>query len=201
MYQTTLNIKGSSPILLSCDRLANPIDKDAVRQKVLTNKQKKTYEDHLAIARGQWEGSLYWDDEAGVIIPTQNIRATIINGGKLSKLGMHLKRGLLCLDDFVPLEYGAKLTKDELWEGKYYDCRSVVIGKSRVMAYRPKFNPWSLTVNCIWDEKVIDEAQLIKSAVDAGKYVGLGGFRPEKGGMFGRFKVESFKSVRVKDED
>lgn len=123
-------------------------------------------------------------------MPTQNIRAAIIGGGKLNKLGMQLKRGTIMLDERVPLDYGKQLTIDQLWDQRYIDRRSVVVSTARVMAYRPKFTQWSCIFSLIYDEKTLDESNILQSAENAGTFIGIGGFRPEKGGTFGRFSVE-----------
>ncbi len=193
MKQITLKFTGTSPLLLACDRLADPLDPTTIKHKELTSKRKKTEEDHVLIARSQWQGAIYWDDEVGVYIPTQNIRASIIGGAKLNKLGMQIKRGTIMLDDKSALEYGKKLTIDQLWDQNYIDRRSVVVSSARVMAYRPKFNDWSLRFTLTYDELTLDANQIIQSAENAGRFIGIGGFRPEKGGTFGRFDVEKVK--------
>lgn len=190
MKQLDLRITGTSPLLHSCDKLADPLDPATIAHKELTSKRKKTEDDHLAIARSQWQGGLYFDNEIGVYMPTQNFRAALVGGGKLNKLGMQIKRGTMLLEDRVPLEYGAKLTIDQLWEQRYIDRRSVVVGTARVMAYRPKFTNWSCELALLYDESTLDENQIMQSAENAGKFCGIGGFRPEKGGVFGRFVVE-----------
>lgn len=193
MKQITLKFIGTSPLLQACDRLADPLDPATIRHKELTSKRKKTEEDHALIARSQWQGLLYWDDELGIYMPTQNIRASIIGGAKLNKLGMQIKRGTIMMEAKVPLDYGKKLTIDQLWEQGYIDRRSVVVSQARVMAYRPKFAKWSLQATLTYDESTLDENQIIQSAENAGRFIGIGGFRPEKGGTFGRFDVEKVK--------
>jgi len=189
MKELTLKITGISPILLSADKLADPLDPATIAHKALTSKRKKTEEDHLAIARSQWEGLLYWDDKLNVVLPTQNIRATMLNGAKMNKLGTQIKRGTIMLEDKVELNYGAKLTKDQLWEGRYIDRRSVVVSNARVMAYRPRFIDWSAKFTIAYDESILDESDIVRSMQNAGSFVGIGGFRPEKSGTFGRFEV------------
>jgi hypothetical protein len=195
MKQIKIKLTGVSPLLLCSDKLADPLNPLTIQHKELTSKRKKTVDDHLLIARSQWQGLLYWDSENGVIVPTQNIRAALIGGGKLNKLGMALKRGTLMMTDFVPLDYGKKLSIAQLWDQDFKDVRSVVVSQSRVMAYRPKFTTWSLIFDIQYDENVLDENQIMQSLENAGQFVGIGGFRPEKGGIFGRFKPE--KSVAV----
>lgn len=189
MKELTLKITGISPILLSADKLADPLDPATIAHKALTSKRKKTEEDHLAIARSQWEGLLYWDDKLNVVLPTQSIRATMLNGAKMNKLGTQIKRGTIMLEDKVELDYGAKLTKDQLWEARYIDRRSVVVSNARVMAYRPRFKDWSAKFTIAYDESILDESDIVRSMQNAGSFVGIGGFRPEKSGTFGRFEV------------
>lgn len=193
MKTLKLQMIGTSPILLACDRLADPLDPLTIAHKVLTSNKKKTEDTHLAIARSQWNGSLYHDPEIGVYLPTQNIRATLVGGAQLSKLGMHCKRATSFLEEKVPLDYGKKLTPDQLWDSNYTDRRSVVIAKRRVMCYRPKFTDWKVDFDIIYDETVLDSDQIIQSFENAGKFIGIGGFRPEKGGTFGRFVIQKTK--------
>lgn len=190
MKETKLKLVGTSPLLLSCDRLADPLDPATIQHRQLTSKRNKTEDDHLAIARSQWEGLLYLDKGNNVVMPTMNIRACLVAGGKINKLGQQLKRAALMLDEYAPLDYGKKLSVDQLWAEGYIDRRSVVVSRSRVIAYRPKFAQWQLAFTLFYDESILDESQIVQSFENSGKYVGLGGFRPEKGGIFGRFTVE-----------
>ena len=71
------------------------------------------------------------------------------------------------------------------------DARPVVIPstKGRIMAYRPKIETWRATFPMEVDTTIIgvdDAHQLLE---DAGRRQGVGDFRPEKKGPFGRFKI------------
>jgi hypothetical protein len=191
MKQLNLKITGTSPLLLSCDKLANPILPETKAHKTLTSKRLKTDDDHDAIAKSQWNGLMYWDeDKKEVYLPSQNIRAALVGGAKLNKLGMQVKRGTLMLEEKITLDYGKKLTKVQLWDQGYIDSRSVVVSSARVICYRPKFPiGWSLSFALQYDETILDEQQLIQAFENAGAFVGIGGFRPEKGGVFGRFDI------------
>jgi hypothetical protein len=190
MKPIKLNMTGTSPLLLSCDQLADPIDPLTIMYKELTSKRKKTKEDHLLIARSQWQGLLYWNDDIGVYVPTQNIRAALVGGATLNKLGMQINRGTLMMEEHIALDYGKKLTPDQLWEQQYVDRRNVVVSRARIPAYRPKFFSWQLNFEMLYDETMLDENQILQSFENAGKFVGIGGFRPEKGGTFGRFEIK-----------
>lgn len=67
----------------------------------------------------------------------------------------------------------------------------------RVLCYRPMFDDWSLTMFMTLDTEVMT-VQLLREIVDtAGKRIGLGDFRPDCKGPFGKFKVTLWKSERL----
>lgn len=84
--------------------------------------------------------------------------------------------------------------KNQNWE---IDSRAIVnpSTKGRNIRKRPCFKNWVLVFNLEYDEDEISPAD-IKSILEyAGRRVGIGDFRPEKGGPFGRFLVSEFKEV------
>lgn len=193
MKHIDIKIVGTSPLLMSCDKLADPLSKEKIAHNQLTNNKKKTEEDHVAIAKSAWRSALYWDEKDGLFMPTINVRAALVSGAKMLKLGQDIKRGTAFLDEKAVFEYDKKLkTKDQLWDNGYIDRRSVVIARQRVMAYRPKFTVWSVTCQLTFDENILDPVDIQQSLDNAGRYCGIGGFRPEKGGAFGRFEIACF---------
>lgn len=84
--------------------------------------------------------------------------------------------------------------KNQAWE---IDARAIVnpSTKGRNIRKRPCFKNWVLTFHLEYDEDEISCSD-IKAILDyAGRRVGIGDFRPEKGGPFGRFLVSEFKEV------
>jgi hypothetical protein len=77
------------------------------------------------------------------------------------------------------------------------DARPVTIPatKGRVMRYRPRFNCWGARFRILLDESLLstEDAHMLLS--EAGQTIGIGDFRPEKRGPFGRFRVTEFKEV------
>jgi hypothetical protein len=189
----TINLKlvGITPLLMHSDRFANPLDAGAKAHKVLTSKRNKTDDDHEAIAKSEWLGSLYFDKKIGPYIPTSNIRSCLVEGGKLRKLGKAIQRGTLILENQSALHYIGSRDPDEMvLDNKFIDCRSVVISGKRLMRYRPIFREWELYVSIQFDSAVIDAQQLGQAMSDAGRLIGIGDFRPNKGGSYGRFEVK-----------
>ena len=189
MQAVNLKLVGTSSMLLHSDRGANPIHPDAIAHKVLTSKRKKTDEDHLAIARSEFMLGFYGSQ--GTVIPSTNVKATLVAGAKLHRLGSAFNRCVMILADMVPVEHSGPKTREEMWATPAcVDCRSVKVGTARLMRYRPRLNDWSLTIEILFDEKMVERAQVIAAMENAGKYIGLGDYRPATGGPFGRFDVE-----------
>ena len=92
MNTIKLKLTGTSALLIHSDRLANPIDPATKRHKELTSKRNRTEADHIAIARSEYENSLYLDNGL-VSMPTINVMASIIDGAKLNKKGQALQKG------------------------------------------------------------------------------------------------------------
>lgn len=188
-----LELVGLSPILMHSERGANPLDPGTKAMKVITGKKKKTDEDYEELAQMDWTMGMYFDDKIGPYIPGLNVRASIVAGGKMNKLGTTLQKGTMILTDKIQLEYDGPRTLKGLWaDAKYRDIRSVVVNQSRNMRCRPIFHEWKLVVDVHFDTKIIDVDQILLSAENAGSYIGIGDFRPGKGnGSFGRFSVSA----------
>lgn len=69
----------------------------------------------------------------------------------------------------------------------------VSVGQAKILRTRPIFDGWSLETTIMFDGTVINRDLVIQAAEDAGRLVGIGDWRIEKGGGFGRFSVEVIK--------
>ena len=183
----TIKVKiiGTRPLLMHSDKYADPLNPLTKAHKELTSKRKKSDDDHEAIAKSEWLGGLYIDAK-GPYLPGVNIEATLISGGKLSKLGTQLKRSVEILGDRCYLEYDGPKVAEKLWEAGFYDARSIKIQQARLMRYRPMFRKWACDCEIAFDPETINRDQVIKCLEDGGQYCGIGDYRPK----FGRFTVE-----------
>jgi hypothetical protein len=129
-------------------------------------------------------GSLY--------IPAENLLAAIRRAAALRKIGRRSAVAAVCAGVFIEPD------RLDLGTCRYeVDARAVVIAatKGRVMRYRPRLNSWKLQFILLYDEDLIPSEELIHDIVaDTGTKIGLGDFRPERRGPFGRFAVISWKS-------
>lgn len=186
MKQVRFTLKGTTPLMMHNERLANPFDPLTRQIKTITGKRKKTEDDLLEIARLEWLGGLYHTDEAGIHVPGYNILAALVQGGKLQKLGTAIKRAALVQEDNVPVDYTGPRNPDALFsDRRFVDMRSVKVGTSKVMRCRPIFRDWSCSFTVLFEETVIQRDDLVRAASDTGAMVGLGEYRPR----FGRFEV------------
>ena len=78
---------------------------------------------------------------------------------------------------------GKQATKYEI------DRRPVVVGKARVLRCRPKWSPWKMRLALEVDTAILSAEQVLEALSLAGRIIGIGDYRPEKGGGFGRFSV------------
>lgn len=191
MHNLELKITGESALIMHSDKLSDPLHPMTKEHKKLTSKRKKTDDDHIAIARSEWASSMYFDENLGPYLPTVNVKAALVEGAKLSKLGAAINRGTWFMSEREKIKYNGPKTLDEMWEtGRFTDARSVVVQRSRLIRYRPIFAEWSLTVPISFDPYIIERDQIASAMTEAGKYIGLGDYRPNKGGPFGRFSVQ-----------
>lgn len=192
MKTVSLKITGTSPLLMHSDRLVNRFDEISIRLAPIQNKKKKTDDDLMQIARIEWEAGMYFDADNGPYIPGKVCKAVLLQGAKKHKLGTKIKSGVVVMTDKAPLSYVGPREIEKMWKnGTFKDVRSVVIAGKRIMRCRPMFPVgWSATFEIVYDPAVIDLQEIIQSAESAGALVGMGDYRPEKSGDFGRFVAE-----------
>lgn len=64
------------------------------------------------------------------------------------------------------------------------------------MRARPRFDQWVISGTLGFDERLVDAA-LVRTCLDeAGMYVGIADFRPQKKGPYGRFTVTRWEPVK-----
>ena len=102
-------------------------------------------------------------------------------------LGKAFKSSVFVNDDAevaIDKKYGKA---EELWDyDEFRDVRGVRIGQSRVMRTRPIFRNWQAEFEVLFDDEQVNQSDVVRAIVDAGRISGVGDFRPK----FGRFEVE-----------
>lgn len=189
MYEFTITLEGTAPLLMHNARLANPLDPATKALKRVTSKRTKTDEDHAEIARLEFLGSLYYDPDIGPYIPGENIWRCLWDAAKKYKMGVKVKEGIFVSTDTNPLAYTGPREPDRVWaDENFRHMASVKVGTSRTMRCRPVFREWRVSAEGILDPSLLEPSNLDSIAETAGSLIGLGDWRPR----YGRFiaKVE-----------
>lgn len=189
MKKISVKLTGNGPMLMHSDKLSDPLSEITKAHKRLTAdfQLKKTDDGQIAIARSEYMASFYLDNKGVICLPGLNIRKSLIEGARLHKGGKGIERGVVFIDGMIPLEYDGPKDCEKLWENsRFVDARGVVVNRGRLIRYRPVFREWSVVVNCIINEDIIDTGGLLHYWAEAGAMVGMGDFRP----LFGRYNVE-----------
>lgn len=152
--------------------------------------------------REQAEGKLYLGLDGNPMIPQPNLFRAIIDAGKFFKAGKSkvttIKTSMIpaCVE-----VHGTEIpiVSKEPWQ---VDTRAVRIPSTggRILAHRPRFDDWSLSFQATIDTTMISET-LFRDIVDAaGSRIGLGDFRPDCKGPFGKFVVTKWSVSRQEKE-
>lgn len=148
----------------------------------------------------QAEARLYTDEEGTLIIPNPNLFRCILDAGKFFKAGrskVTTQKSSLVPACLMINELAIPIISKEGWT---VDTRPVRIPATggRILCHRPCFNDWQLEFTCELDTEIMG-SKLFRELVDAaGKRIGLGDFRPDCKGPFGRFTVVSWEEKNDK---
>ena len=85
-----------------------------------------------------------------------------------------------------------------LIKGDYIPFRIAAVNpstKGRMMVNRPRFNKWEVEFEIILNDESVPIDVINEILEQSGRYVGIGDWRPQKKGMFGKFMITSFKEV------
>ena len=141
----------------------------------------------------------FWTDErtGAPTIPASAIRRVMEDAARKLKEGPAVREGFLVHSivafDYDRERYGS--TMAELGKTCQFSV-GVVVQKSRLLRTRAKFDtPWSLTFLIEVDKELIDEDRLRTWLDIAGRRLGLGDWRPQKSGFYGRFNIGSLEEA------
>ncbi len=101
---------------------------------------------------------------------------------------------VLVFDDTVVILNGDNKTPVTAFE---VDSRPVTIPatKGRIMRHRPRFDCWSAIFSIRVNELLLPPDFVHQLIVEGGQQIGIGDYRPEKGGPFGTFNVTKWEEL------
>jgi hypothetical protein len=170
-------------------QLSDPLNQFTREIKKISGKRAKTESDHEELARLEFLGSLYVNENQEPVIPQTALRKMIIEAARKMKLGKKAEVGVYVVEECL-LQYDGPKSPSEMWTAGMYDRRGVGVNRASVMRTRPHFPKWTATVTVEYDDGFVDTDMLDEWMDIGGRQVGLLDFRVGKsGGMFGRFEV------------
>lgn len=176
----TYRMTSLAPYLMHNGQLADPLNKWSRAIKAISSKRKKTDADLEEMARLEFHGGLYLMKD-GPAIPSNNLKAMLINAAKKHKEGPLAQAGVR-INSHACLEYTGARDPDEMWKvGTFRDRRGVRVGQSRVMRTRPIFETWQAVVSVTVDDEIVNPARVDEWMSTAGRLVGIGELRPDLG--------------------
>lgn len=187
-FQTVkTTIKGIRPLLMHSAAGADPLSEWSKLRKQVSGKKNKTDADHMELAKIDWYSSFYHNDEKRPVLLGTMIEACCIGGAKRTKQGQIAKASILINENPVLIHdhpNGKKAVVDDFWENqRYRDARGVMVNRARIIRYRPVFPVWECTFEAMLSE--LDVSTFKNILETAGRFIGLGDFRPK----FGLFEI------------
>lgn len=188
MQDINVRIEGITPLI--CNRFT-----DQAQQTATSGNRSSVIGERLT-PREDAEERLYVNGNADPIIPQPNLLKCLMEGGKYFKMGKSkvttIKSSIIPACVMI-LPASIDIEHKEPWE---VDTRPVRIPSTggRILRHRPMFNDWALEFSIELDEEIMS-LKLLREVVDtAGKRIGLGDFRPETKGPYGRFVVTKWET-------
>jgi hypothetical protein len=151
-----------------------------------------------------WRTRIHINEQGKPFMPPMALKKSLEGAAKyLGKIpgqghATYTKRvrsGILITEQ-IPLYVGKRAAVADDWTGEwlFLDAQGDVGGK-RVKRCMPRLSPWSAVAELLVVDEVLTLEVIEKLVHDAGMLVGVGRFRPESGGFYGRFKVVSVEEV------
>ena len=162
---------------------------------------KNTGEGHDDFELRTWKERLHVNDAGNVFIPPMAIKNMLsdcarflsetVSGKGKSTWTKHFEAGIMVIQ---PADIGVK-ADSVIGERLFVPSDGKKGGGTRVWKTFPLIKAWKAELEIILlDPMLIDKPQKVEEYLGhAGKFIGLGRFRPRNGGFYGRFKVINFR--------
>jgi hypothetical protein len=193
-------VEGAAPLLLSNNLCSDPLSQAAKDKKHFTSKRTKSDDDHQALRLIDWVYSGYWsvpgnvqiDDVenavnfegfADLTLPSQNFARCLRNGATAFKLGKEVTRALIVENEPLIKYNGPKTALEMVTDPRFILTSPVVRQKVTNWVTRLILPEWSVDYQVTIDDERISVDDLERICQTAGRFEGLGTWRPR----YGRF--------------
>lgn len=157
-----------------------------------------------AFEQRTWRDKAHAKDNGHVYVPAMAFkqcldRAAAVLGMQVAGRGKatytkHFKAGCIVEADVLLYDGTTPILKNELRSERIYSNADGKRGSGkRVWRTFPLIPEWRAAVRFVIFDDTITEEVFERHLTEAGRFVGIGRFRPENGGLYGRFQVEKFE--------
>jgi len=197
MHETLkVSIRGVVPSIMCNGQTSDPLNPYSKQIKKISSKKSKTEDDHMEMARIEWNACMYINEKSHPCWPSDNLESMIIKAATKKRKGTDAKAGIF-VSDHAPIIYEGPKTPEVLWNHKSFENNPfilrvpVTVNRNKVMRTRPIFRDWAIDFEVNYLKDMFDESQIVDFLTIAGRIIGLSDWRPK----YGRFEVTSIKSV------
>jgi len=179
-----VTIKGISPLLMNKPNMLEMEDKAKLKQFGKN------------ILEQQFAEKQYLTDEGKLFTPDTHIKGSIIEAAKNIKVKGKGKSTYSKIVGYALLVSPAQILHKKTKLEKYVVLAVNPMTHGRNAVCRPMIKDWELSFQVEYDADELP-FEVVKECFDyAGKRVGIGDWRPQKKGTFGRFIVTEFKEAK-----
>lgn len=172
----TITVVGDSPLIVH--KWSEKAKEMMLKKQTQAARQRKEAKD----PQEDYLGSLYHLDGGGYGFPATAFKSAAISACRFVEgITMTEARGAFHVEgELVPID-GTPIPRR--------DMVRVGMGTADIR-YRGEFTEWAATIRLVFNSRVLSPEQIVNLFNVAGFGVGVGEWRPEKQGSYGRFHVE-----------
>jgi hypothetical protein len=172
--QVAFTLVGDSPLIV------HAWSEKAKKQMLDKQMKKATKAKEAKDPDADYESCFYRTDAGGYGFPAIGVKAAMVSAARFVDAKMTVMRGAFHIDAQMLEVIGEPRPRE--------DMVRVGMGAADIR-YRPEFVDWKIPVTIKFNAGVISAEQILNLVNAAGFGVGIGEWRPERNGSFGRFHV------------
>lgn len=176
----TFNLIGDSPLIV------HAWSEKAKRQMLDKQMKKATKAKEAKDPEADYEACFYKTETGAYGFPAIGVKAAMVSACRFVDAKMTVMRGAFHIDCEMLTVVGEPRPRE--------DMVRVGMGTADIR-YRPEFVDWRIPVTIKFNASVISAEQIANLLNAAGFGVGIGEWRPEKNGSYGRFHVASTEEL------
>lgn len=194
MKRIEVEFEGSSPLFMN---------RMSLEQLELLRTKKRAKFVAPKDPRDEADPKVYRTEDGKPYLPTENFVSCLIAAGLYIKLDgkrqmttskSTLLPGFMTVENpFLMLTNGNGNGHAPTWEVDMRQGRNPNGGQA-ICIVRPRFDRWGFKAVMLMDDEQIAEDRIRELVDIAGSRIGLGDFRPQRKGIYGKFRVVSWKT-------